>query len=263
MVHLDVLGELVEQPARNYMEETGLMYSLEAGIEDVLRTCVEAAGTGKKQDPINHLARWLMRNNPRFDSRAAELVRLLRVKALQRQEEDAAAEVVRLAYEAEVAEEQRWKQIHRADAATRHEQKKLLLEHRKLPPRVKLRHPVGEMVMELPYTAALPPMLLNRPAKRTIISLYGPVGAAKTAVGKHLEMQLDLPVLECSDRQTRGGDREVQAALAERAAWPDCKKGCIFVDYPHDESQAAVFEQWLRVRLPIPSRVPSTCTIPR
>ena len=73
-----LLDDKPQQSAKEYLESSLLMPSLEVGLEEMLKTCSSA---DSKRDPINFLASWLMRNNPNFnetfkqqlgDMRAAE-----------------------------------------------------------------------------------------------------------------------------------------------------------------------------------------------
>ena len=52
---------------RQYMERTKLLATLEHGVEAMLRACAES-----QEDPINFLATWLMRHNPRHNTAFAE-----------------------------------------------------------------------------------------------------------------------------------------------------------------------------------------------
>ena len=58
--------------SRTYLLETQVLPSVECGIEDMLRACTAAAEAGERVDPINFLATYLMRNNPRHSGAAVE-----------------------------------------------------------------------------------------------------------------------------------------------------------------------------------------------
>jgi len=72
-------------PARSYLEDTDVLPSLEVGIEAMLRACTEAAETGAKVDPINFLATYLVRNNPRHNADAAATIQKLKAAAAEHQ----------------------------------------------------------------------------------------------------------------------------------------------------------------------------------
>ena len=72
--------------SRAYLQETQVLPSVECGIEDMLRACTAAAEAGERVDPINFLATYLMRNNPRHSEAAVE-----RLASHQRAKELAAA----------------------------------------------------------------------------------------------------------------------------------------------------------------------------
>ena len=72
--------------SRAYLLETQVLPSVECGIEDMLRACTAAAEAGERVDPINFLATYLMRNNPRHSGAALE-----RLASHQRAKELAAA----------------------------------------------------------------------------------------------------------------------------------------------------------------------------
>lgn len=181
-------------------------------------------------------------------------------KGNTREAEDAAAEAARIAYEEAAAEEERWRQIHKADAMRRRDQKRQLMEYRKLPPRLKLRHPFGALMLDIPATVT--PASASSAPKRTIIVVHGPPGSGHDALGGHLEKKFGLPLLVDTDLlaspktplqkklsalepAARRHD-DVQAMLAERAAMPDCAGGCVFLSYPREEAQVGIFERWLR-----------------
>lgn len=66
---------LNEPGARKYLESTDLLPSLEIAIEEMLKKC---ATPDSKQDPINYLAAYLMRNNPRHNPEAAQKLQELK-----------------------------------------------------------------------------------------------------------------------------------------------------------------------------------------
>lgn len=68
-----VLLEIPDEPgsSRAYLEASEVLPSLEVGLEDMMRACTEAAEGGVKVDPINFLATFLMRNNPRHSEAGA------------------------------------------------------------------------------------------------------------------------------------------------------------------------------------------------
>ena len=85
--------------SRAYLQETQVLPSVECGIEDMLRACTAAAEAGERVDPINFLATYLMRNNPRHSEAAVErLASHQRAKELAAAKENAERERL-LAYE--------------------------------------------------------------------------------------------------------------------------------------------------------------------
>ena len=84
---LDALGPpAAAGSSRSYLLETQVLPAVECGIEDMLRACTAAAESGERVDPINFLASYLMRNNPRHSQAASE-----RLAGHQREKEAAAA----------------------------------------------------------------------------------------------------------------------------------------------------------------------------
>ena len=53
-----------EQSAREYLESTGMLPSLESAMDEMLKHC--SAPENRGTDPIRFLASWLMRYNPRY-----------------------------------------------------------------------------------------------------------------------------------------------------------------------------------------------------
>ena len=93
MVLLDTAGPAPAGSSRAYLAETQVLPSLECGIEEMLRACTAAAEAGERVDPINFLATYLMRNNPRHSSAAVErLKRHARAKEVAAAKEAAAME---------------------------------------------------------------------------------------------------------------------------------------------------------------------------
>ena len=76
---------------REYLESTDLLLSLEAGIEAMLKTCM----SGESRDPVNFLASYLMRNNPRTNPEAAKRIQEMRGKAMARDAELAREAAIR------------------------------------------------------------------------------------------------------------------------------------------------------------------------
>lgn len=66
--------------AREYLESTDLLPTLEAGIEAMLKACMEEG----RKDPVNYLATYLMRNNPRTNPEAKAMIEALRSKTMER-----------------------------------------------------------------------------------------------------------------------------------------------------------------------------------
>lgn len=53
-----------EQSAREYLESTGMLPSLESAMDEMLKHC--GAPENRGTDPVRFLASWLMRYNPRY-----------------------------------------------------------------------------------------------------------------------------------------------------------------------------------------------------
>ncbi|KAL1504382.1 hypothetical protein AB1Y20_010788 [Prymnesium parvum] len=81
------MGEAL-QPWQQYLEETQLLVSLECGLEEMLRACTNATGRGRRKDPINFLAAWLMRHNPRHDALMAQQLKGRAAAAAERLERE-------------------------------------------------------------------------------------------------------------------------------------------------------------------------------
>ena len=81
MVLLDLPDEAGS--SRAYLEAMEVLPSLEIGLEDMMRACTEAAESGVKVDPINFLATYLMRNNPRHSEDGAKRLAAHKTKAAE------------------------------------------------------------------------------------------------------------------------------------------------------------------------------------
>jgi len=93
-----VLSAPTEETPREYLERTLLMPSLECGIEEMLRESAAAAAAGAKtEQPLNMLATWLMRHNPRHNPEAASQIQAQREQTKAREEKAAAAREEQLA----------------------------------------------------------------------------------------------------------------------------------------------------------------------
>ena len=76
-----VLLRAPDEGAREYMERTQLLPSLECGLEDMLQACTADGDT----DPLTYLAEWLMRHNPRHDAGAARRIEEHRAESKARE----------------------------------------------------------------------------------------------------------------------------------------------------------------------------------
>ena len=72
-----------------YLEETDVLPAVELGLEQMLKVCSAA---DSNQDPINFLASWLMRNNPKHNAAFASLLEARRNPADAEGADAAAAE---------------------------------------------------------------------------------------------------------------------------------------------------------------------------
>ena len=104
--------------SRAYLEKSQLLPSLEVGIEEMLRACTEAAEGGESVDPINFLATYLMRNNPRHSEAAvARIAQHRKAKELAAAKAAAEAEAaLKKEQEAKAAEEAAAKAARAAEA---------------------------------------------------------------------------------------------------------------------------------------------------
>ena len=81
---------LDDENVREYLEATGLLPSLECGMEEMMKAC--ASNLESRKDPINFLASWLMRHNPRHNPAAAARLNDHRVASKQRVARETAAQ---------------------------------------------------------------------------------------------------------------------------------------------------------------------------
>lgn len=80
-------------PARMYLESTSLLPTLDVAVEEMLRACAE--GGERNKDPINFLAAFLMRNNPRHNAQFAAKLEQIRKDAATQAAAKAAARAAR------------------------------------------------------------------------------------------------------------------------------------------------------------------------
>ena len=114
--------------SRAYLKSTDVLPSLEIGIEEMLKACTEAESN---RNPVNFLAEWLMRHNPRHNPEMAALVEERRKAAAIAE----AAEARRLAEEEErMAAERALEHVHEVAGGVE----------------VELPYPGGKMVLALP-----------------------------------------------------------------------------------------------------------------
>ena len=148
-----VAGQLPndEEKWKAYLEETQVLPSLECGLEEMLRACADAAGSGRRKDPINFLASWLMRHNPRHNPAMAQHLVGMASATAERLAKEKAEEEAAIAFEAErirlETERAERKAAEQAAAIAEAEAAKLKAARDKLRPFVELELADGVKVL--------------------------------------------------------------------------------------------------------------------
>ena len=128
-------------PQRAYLEETGLLMSVESGVEELLQKMV-GDDVRRGTDPINFLATYLMRNNPRHSEAAvARIAQHRKAKELAAAKAAAEAEAaLKKEQEAKAAEEAAAKAARAAEA-----------------PFLEIETPAGTLVIKVDMEALMTP----------------------------------------------------------------------------------------------------------
>jgi hypothetical protein len=117
-----VLSAPADESTREYLDRTLLLPSLECGIEQILQESAAAAASGSStEQPLNMLATWLMRHNPRVNPVAASQIQAQRDQRKAREAREATA---------------------------REEQLRVMQRHRE-PFQMVLKHSQGEVVLSV------------------------------------------------------------------------------------------------------------------